>query len=247
MKKITRIITAMSFAVLLAGRQAHATAVIGATEPTQIMNNIELVMSEIAQVEQLAQQVQMVATQLNQYDTMRRNLASLSPYQWAHVGQLITNLKNLERSATGFAYAANSWDALYNAQHPDFSNYLASPSLSRPAFTTLYSKWNTDNATAIKQAVSAAGLVKANFDTDETTLTTLDAMSENGDGQKQVLQAGNKFAKMLNEQILILRELISSEIKMQAYKNEQEAAQTAETMKATKSTTNFVTGVEKHY
>lgn len=247
----TRIITATALAVPLMTGQLHATAVIAATEPTQILNNIQLVGSQLAQLDQLAQQVQMVTNQINQYNTMLRQLASLPSVEWSHVTTLLTDLRSLEASASGFAYSLSNWDTLFNAQHPDFASYLTSHSFDRAEFTGLYTKWNKQNEDAVKASVETVGKTTANFATEESTLETINSLSNSADGQKQVLQAGNKFAMMLNQQVLLLKTIAATQVKMQgsyiAQKNEQEAAQQADALQATKKTRTFVTGAERRY
>jgi|HigsolmetaAR201D_1030396.scaffolds.fasta_scaffold02836_10 hypothetical protein len=54
------------------GMMANATSVIGATEPTQIMNNVEL-------VAQYEKQVQMVLNQVKQYQATLQQLQQLNP------------------------------------------------------------------------------------------------------------------------------------------------------------------------
>jgi P-type conjugative transfer protein TrbJ len=251
MNKVTRIITATALAAPLVGSQAHATAVIGATEPTQILNNIQLVGSQIAQLEQLAQQVQMVQTQLNQYQTMLRNLSSLPSAEWTHVASLLAQLQTAQSSASGFAYASSNWSTLFNAQHPGFATYVRNGNMSTTDFSTAYMRWNTEVGNAAVKAVGDANLNIDDFEDTQSTITTLNALSNNADGQKQAIQAGNKFAELLNQQILLLRQLIASQIQLQSSylgtKNEQEAAQTASTTNALKSTGRFTTGGERYF
>jgi len=64
--------TCAFFAAVALCNTANAGAVIGATEPTQILNNVQLVAS-------YAQQAQQTVTQVNQYETMLRNLENLNP------------------------------------------------------------------------------------------------------------------------------------------------------------------------
>jgi P-type conjugative transfer protein TrbJ len=252
MKKSTQMIAVTALAACVLGSTtANATAIIAATEPTQIINMIQLIGSQLTQIDQLAQQVLTVENQIKQYETMLRNLASLPKTEWAQVTSLINSLRTAESSALGFAYQASSWDTVFQAQHPDFATYQSGGPIASSDYADLYKKWNIENNEAVQKTVTSVGLSKANFDTDSATMETLDGLSDDADGQKEVLQAANKFAKLLNQQILLLRQVIGSQTAMQAtflaQKSEQEAVQTAQTNDGLKSTKNFVTGSEKKY
>ena len=62
----------LALALALPRGPLHAGAVVGATEPTQILNNLQL-------GAQYVEQVQQTLTQINQYKAMLENLKQLTP------------------------------------------------------------------------------------------------------------------------------------------------------------------------
>ncbi len=70
--KILKHIESTIVLFLILASQANAGGVIGATEPTQILNNTQLVQSYVEQVQQ-------TITQIKQYEAMLKNLMSMTP------------------------------------------------------------------------------------------------------------------------------------------------------------------------
>lgn len=116
--------------VLVAALALHSVgaraggAIAGATEPTQIANNIELMMSVAKQTQMVAEQIATRMTQIQQLQTMMRNLQqlpanlmqqALAPYesQLAAFGQLQGAVKDL-------GYAADNTRAMFESRGLDF-------------------------------------------------------------------------------------------------------------------------------
>jgi len=111
-------------AVGLAGR-LNAGAVIGATEPTQILNNIQLVAQYAKQVQMVLQQAQMVQNQLRAYALELQNTQVLSGLDWQNATASLNGLAINFQQGSGVAYAAAQQDAAFTQFHQTFAQYAA--------------------------------------------------------------------------------------------------------------------------
>jgi P-type conjugative transfer protein TrbJ len=230
MKKITCTILAASIAFLPAVPTLNATAVVGATEPTQIMNNIELGGINLAEIDQLATQIQQLTTQIQQYETMLKNLVSMPFVEWGAVLDCFNSIKDLAKTAQGFAYTLGNLDEEFKAAHPDFESYISGGSSLKPAdFAGQYKKWNSEVNDAAKMALKAAGITLDGVDKDAQLIDKLKTMSGNANGQLAAVQAGNQFSGLLNKQMIELRQIIATQNNaVNAYNAAQEAQEQAE-------------------
>jgi len=103
---------------------ASAGAIIGATEPTQILNNIQLLMSYVEQAQQ-------TITQFNQYQTMLKNLQQMTPssaldaqaqklWQDQNMMRTFMDLRKVVIAGQQTSYALSNLDAQFKRAHPGY-------------------------------------------------------------------------------------------------------------------------------
>lgn len=229
----------------------NATAIVGATEPTQIMNNIELGGIGLSEIDQLTTQISQLATMIQQYETMLLNMVKMPFAAWGNVIDCINKVKDLAATAQGFAYTLGNLDEEFKAAHPDFESYINGRSSTKPAdFAAQYQKWGQSVNEAAKAAIKTAGYNLDGIKSDADFMEVLQKQSDNASGQLDAIQAGNQFAGFLNQQMIQLRSLAATQNNaINAYNAAQEAkaaAQAAAEAKAFKLESKAFKGTKRY-
>ncbi|WP_334021999.1 P-type conjugative transfer protein TrbJ [Burkholderia orbicola] len=196
---------------LVSGNTAHAGAVAGATEPTQILNNIQLVAS-------YAQQAQQTVTQINQYETMLRNLMNSTPSEllgqaagalWNdnNMTQTFQNLSTIVMSGQKIAYTLQNTDQLFHNLHPAYGSAFD--------FQNAYRNWSDNTLGSVQNALSLISAHASNFANEQSMVKELQSRSQTAQGQMQVLQAGNDIGVAMVGQMQQLRQLQMAQIQQQ--------------------------------
>lgn len=186
----------------------------GATEVTQILNNIQLIEAAIKEAENLAYTIR-------QYEIMYENIRNLPN----HIKQqALADLKKLAQIvATGraVAYSSGQVDEDYRREHRSFEYYEQmqrgdAGQRDHAAFSERYRDWSEVNHDSVRGALRAAGLQAQQFDREYSALRTIEAQMESAAGTKQLLQAGGSIAAMQVEQLQKLRQLQMAQIQLQS-------------------------------
>lgn len=177
----------------------------GATEVTQILNNGEL----------LAQ----VATAKSQLETMITDLKKLADFKENNI-DIIDKLRKLEQAiqyGQSLAYNANNIATQFENRFSDFSEYTAQIAGSSPATSaTRYQDWSRQNLDNINSALQSANLQSKYFKTEAQRIKEIEHQVKTAQGRDQLLQAGIEMATLQSGQMIRLRQLISSDMQMQA-------------------------------
>ncbi len=229
---------------------AHAGAVVGATEFTQLLNNGQLAAENGTLGEQLNQQLQQVQNQLDQYKIMERDINSLTPTQWQGAVNTLQQLQQITSTAQGFAYAAGNIADVFKQNHPSFADYTAN-GVTPQSYSKAYSGWNNEVNSSITDTLAQVQAHLNGMVTTANLIETLKAQSNNADGQKAAIQAGNQFAALMAQQLLLLRQMTAAQIQAQdtaiAAENSKKAAAEARAEALSKKTKTYYTGKEPRY
>ena len=208
----------LKFALILALALAmprgplHAGAVVGATEPTQILNNLQL-------GAQYVEQVQQTWTQINQYKTMLENLKQLTPSAlldqaarklWADQGMLQA-FRNLQKIVVGgreLSYSLATLDSRFKNLFPGYGNKIN--------FSQSYRDWSGNTLNSVRNALSLITAHAENFDSEQGMVSELVEKSQSASGQIQALQAGNQISVAMVGQLQQLRQLQMAQGRAQA-------------------------------
>lgn len=224
-----RSLIAMMIAMAIGGNANASGAIAGATEPTQIMNNIQLVMSYVEQAQQ-------TVTQLNQYQTMLTNLMRLTPSEllgqasrqlWQDQGmtQAFNNLRSIVVNGQNMAYTMSNMESKFKMMNPGYSS-KGSPM----DFFKAYQNWSDNTLGQVKNAIGMVTTHSENFASEEGMVQELANASNSAQGQLQALQAGNAVGVQMIGQMQKLRQLQMAQMQAQnAYIAGQQSAADAKT------------------
>jgi type IV secretion system protein TrbJ len=189
-----------------------------ATEFTQVLNHGQLVMSYIRQGEQLQQEIQ-------QYQNMLRNTATLPSQVFGNVMMDLNALAAIVQNGMALAYSLADLDGQFRARFPGYG--------TTHAYYTDYRRWSQTSLDTTLGALRAAGLQGQQLQSEQSVLNALKGMAQSSDGRMQALQVANQISEQQVEQLMKLRQLmladLSSKQAYQAAQVQQQAATEAAT------------------
>jgi P-type conjugative transfer protein TrbJ len=196
------------------------TATGAATEWTQVLNNGELVslvgqsgeqiQNQLTQISQLAQQIE---TQLNIYQNLLQNTATLPSHMWGQVESDLNQLRSIVDQGQSISFSMGNADDVLQQRFQSYSS-LKTNLPDNASFSSTYQSWSDTNRDTIASTLKAASLTAEQFDTEEGTMSSLRSMSETADGQMKALQVGHEIAAQQVAQIQKLRGLVSQQMTM---------------------------------
>ena len=208
LSKTTRLIVAAGFA--LGGVANAPTAMAGggcpqcATEPTQIMNNVQLVVQYAKQVQQHATQVQNYMTNAAQLRDMlvqatQFNLAGqLKPF--LDIANSLRSLGQTVQVARSLAYSMDNLDGRFRAQ---FKGYVANPNMS-----SQYRSWADSVNGTFESTMKGMELTQREIENEATFAQKLQNMAATSKGRNQLEQTIIAFADSSVGQMQKLRSLM---------------------------------------
>ncbi|WP_168404038.1 P-type conjugative transfer protein TrbJ [Erwinia amylovora] len=189
------------------------------TEWTQLLNNGQLVQ----QVETSLNQLQ---TQLNSYQNLVNNTKNIPDQLWGNAFSDISQVSSLIRQSKALAAQATNLDSEFSSRYGSYENYL-NGSLSGDTWSNKYSQWSNETNDNLKYALKSTGLQLDQMDDEDSTIKSLQAMSESSTGRMQAIQVGNQMAAQGIRQTQKLRQMMGMQIQMQADYMATQADQTA--------------------
>ncbi len=186
----------------------------GATEITQIANNTQLMMSYVEQAQQ-------TITQLNQYQTMLRNLQRLTPSGIADTAakklwndnSMNDTFRNMYRIVVGgqqMAYSLSNMDQQFRNIHPGYGNYS-----NGFDYQNAYRNWSDTTRSSVMGSLRIAAVQADDLQSERDLMIALSDASSSADGQLQALQAGNQIGVAVVSQMQKLRQLQLAQLQAQ--------------------------------
>ncbi len=190
----------------------QAGAVIGATEPTQILNNLQLGASYVESAQQTIHQ-------FNQYQTMLQNLKQMTPSSlldqaaqklWLdqNMSQAFRDLQKIVVGGQQMSYSLSTVDSRFKQMYPGYGTNLN--------YSQSYRDWSGNTLNSVKNALSLITAHSENFNNEQGMMSELVTKSQTASGQMQALQAGNQISIAMVGQMQQLRQLQMAQARSQA-------------------------------
>jgi P-type conjugative transfer protein TrbJ len=236
MKSKLRIITmavAMAFpSALLISPLAHASgAVVGATEPTQIANNIELVASVAKQAQQVSNQLIQIQNQIQAYKNMVTNTLNIPNQIWQNADGLLQQLVGVVNQGQALAFSATNIDSLFKQKYPGYT--------PPQDFGAAYENITNSTLDSVRGALHAANIQSDDFSNEQSALNAIEAQSKSAEGRMQAIQAGNSIAMAQVQQMRKMRALQMAQMQAQSAYISGQAQKDADNKMITEQTLNF--------
>lgn len=173
----------------------------GATELTQIANNLQLGTILGKEVEQIVNQVLMIQNQIKQYQEMVTQGLALPQSLWRSATQDLVQLKNSVQMASGLYSSLGNLDKVFRQTNPG----IVSRSDRGMTYEEWYKKQSEDYRNTIEGTLKGISLSSAQIEQDSEMLKRLQAQSSSAVGQMQALQVGNDIAAETVQQLMKLQ------------------------------------------
>jgi P-type conjugative transfer protein TrbJ len=227
------LMAALSGGMIMPFQTARASAVVGATEITQILNNVELVLGYVEQVEQTIQQAQQLRNQIDSYKTQLQNMKNLGSWNWTQYKGLLKDLASNIRAGQKYAYVYDKMTDKLKDEYPGYGQDASKGMNMKPEeLEKTYQKWSDKNLESIATALSFVEVSLEDIQNDKVDLDKLAAQVQAADGEVQAIAATAQIAAAQVTQLQKLRETMLMQTKMLAeFRSQQvskeEAAQAA--------------------
>ena len=209
MKKVLACAVAVSLLFLGVPTPMNAGVVAGvATEWTQILNHVQLVMNYIRMGVQLQIEMQQLSEQLKQGKGLPSQI-------FGSIQQDLGQLAQIVQGGQALAYSMGSLDAQFRNTFPGYSSRTS-------GYFNDYKKWSQTSLDTTMNSLRAVGLQGQQLNNAQAVLTKLRNMSMSAGGQMEAAQVGNQIAEQQVEQLMALRQLMLVDLQSkQAYQAEQ--------------------------
>ena len=189
-------ISILALAVVANSAFAGGAASGGASEITQIRNNVEL-------AAQYAQQVQQYSTQLQQYQAQLQNLA-LNPtsIMGSDVSRLLHGIGTVMQAGQSIGGSMAQIDG-------NFSKIFNSPLAGN--YSQNFKTWTTTSTDTLGAAMRTAGLHRDSFTSDTAALTALFNKSQSSQGTVAAVQTLSEINVTQVQQMQKLQDLIATQ------------------------------------
>ena len=184
-------------------RRAEASAIIAATEPTQILNNIALLEGYALQGEQYARQFQQLEQQL-------KDGQLLSVQLFGPLAQDILGLQKIVKGGEAIAYNQANLDQNFTVK---FGGFGYAPSTNFPAN---YKSWSQTSLDSTQHSLDAANLQATQLNSEAALMAQLNTSSQSASGQMQAIQAASNIASEQVDQLMKLRQLMMADMQSKA-------------------------------
>jgi len=174
-----------------------------ATEFTQILNNVELVLSYAAQAAQLATQIQMLV------DAVKNSVRNPNQLFWNIQGDL-NALAGVVQGGRSLAYSLGNLDALWQQTYPGYHGYAPNGYYNR------YQAWSQTTLDTVAGAMRAARLQGQQLNGETSLITSLEGQSQSADGRLLALNVLAQMADQQAQQMQKLRELMLADMQSKA-------------------------------
>src|SRR5260370_10322825 len=178
----------------------HAGGVgVFATEPTQLLNNIQLLKQSFTQLQQLQ-------TQLQQYENMVRN-STVAPTQvFGDVMNDLNRLAQVVQTGQALSYSMANLDSQFRTTFPGYTLP------GNGNFAHQYKNCSQATLDTQRSTLAAAGLQGSQLQSEQSVLDALQQMSRSSSGRLEAIQIGNQISEQQVEQLMKLRQLMIADL-----------------------------------
>ena len=179
------------------------------TEWTQLANNLQL-------ADQLARQVELVQQSIRQYENLALNTKGLDRFQFGGALAELKRVSAILGQAKALSFTSADLEGKFAEKYKDYSAYLRQQ-MDTEGLSQKYQQWSEDTNSSVLTTLKAANLQASQIEGDEETLfKQLESMAGTAEGRMQALQVANQITLAAARQTQKLRQLMLTQIWLQA-------------------------------
>jgi len=179
----------------------------GASEITQILNNVQLTLSYLEQVSQTAQQLEQLKTQIEIHKIHIENAKRLSQSDIMLIEQYARQLWEYRQQQVGKVWAASEVDKLYRQRYPSYEEIM-NGALDGQSLSELLNQWNKESNKTLKDILETNAKDRERIDIEKASIDEILKLTDDKGGSMAVLQTANQIAAAQIEQVQDLKKLI---------------------------------------
>lgn len=213
-----RTITAVLVSVLGIGPVTAGPNPFGATEWTQLANNVELaalVATEGRSLAQLSQilgaEFEQIRTQTQTFQTILQNTQSLDANYLRDTMEPVIALRSVIEQAGALASDGKALDEFLRSSLVTDPLYQ-SDNLDRIGLAERYDKWSNQWNKSLNASLRGSGLTMQDVATEADLLDSLSSMLGKEDGHLKALQIANQVSAQMSRQMIDLRSLTALQV-----------------------------------
>jgi P-type conjugative transfer protein TrbJ len=189
-------------------------------------NLTQTIIQVVNDVTKIAHQATQIANQVQQIQNQVTNTLTIPNPVWGQIQAQLQPLLQVVQQGQAIAYTAGNVEALFQTRFPDYNGWL-STHFGPDDFRQSYQQWYTTQRDAISGALQVANLQAGQFQDEHVLMAQLHQMGNSAQGRMQALQVGSQIANQQVQQLQKLRQLVMSQMNMQANYMAAEAAKDA--------------------
>jgi P-type conjugative transfer protein TrbJ len=174
-----------------------------ATEVTQILNHVQLVLSYAVQANQLATQIKLLA------DAIKNTVHNPHQVFW-NIQADLNALAGVVQGGRSLAYSLGNLDALWHQTYPGYGGYAPTGYYNR------YQAWAQTTLDTTIGAMRAAGLQGQQLNGEVSLIQNLEGQSQSADGRLLALNVATQMADQEAQQMQKLREIMLADMQSKA-------------------------------
>lgn len=231
---------AMAVLALTPPSGAHAGILVGgASEFTQVLNKVEL----IVQTQKMAQQVMQAKKTVQ---LLKNNFERLGSGRWGLFSGALNTLADGVVQGEKTAFALAQADEAFERRYAEQTGQAERP----PRFSQAYIGWWNKNRAMVQGVLGKVGMKARDFKNQRAGIAKLQSLSRSPESRDQILQAANELAVAQAMQLQELQQIGMQQIALQgnAFTAEQEQVHhERESMRRALRTPRLYRGNEKTY
>lgn len=223
MKIVNKCLIASGLCLVVPFAHAGGGGVAGATEFTQILNNIQLggmASTEAAQLQQqvasYAQFVQQTQVQLQTWEQAVIAGTSIGNAQWGDFAKTVQRVKSAVDAAQGLSTSVQNLDKAFETKFPGYQKEMVKQLVNTGRAAQTLEQRATDARKALSDTVGATmrnvSATSADLEDEAATLNYLQGLSDSSVGQMQAVQAATRVNGLVAQQLMSLRQITASQV-----------------------------------
>jgi P-type conjugative transfer protein TrbJ len=149
-------------------------------------------------------QAQEIANQLQALEMQARSLRAIPKGVWGEIQSDLSALRAVVEKSQGIGYDDTNLSSDFVSAYPGF--------VTTTNFADSYQRWTRNALAGIQTSLQDAGLQDRQFQSEDATLSQLQALSDGATGHLQALQVANMIAVQQVQQMQKLRQLQMAQI-----------------------------------
>jgi len=174
-----------------------------ATEITQVLNHVQLVLTYAVQANQLATQIKMLA------DAIKNTARNPHQIFW-NIQADLNALAGVVQGGRALAYSLGNLDALWHQTYPGYGGY------ARTGYYNRYQNWSQTTLDTVIGAMRGAGLQGRQLNSEVGLIMNLEGQSQSADGRLLALNVVTQLADQQAQQMQKLREIMLADMQSKA-------------------------------